>query len=51
VHARGVSRMNDLQAGRYRLPWEDTVRVTDCTSCGVTAPTRLYGKPVPKAAE
>ena len=32
--------MHDLVAGRYRLPWEDTVRVTDGTSCGFPAPTR-----------
>jgi formamidase len=34
--------MQDLVAGRYRLPWENEVRVTDGTSCGFTAPTRLY---------
>ena len=26
--------MQDLVAGRYRLPWEDEVKVTDGTSCG-----------------
>ena len=26
--------MQDLAAGRYRLPWEDEVEVTDGTSCG-----------------
>lgn len=34
--------MTDLAAGRYRLPWEDQVIVTDGTSCGFSAPTRLY---------
>jgi formamidase len=35
--------MQDMVEGRYRLPWEDTVRVTDGTSCGFPAPTRNYG--------
>ncbi len=35
--------MQDMVAGRYRLPWEDTVRVTDGTSCGFPLPTRVYG--------
>ena len=35
--------MHDLAAGRYRLPWEDQVRVVDGTSCGFPAPTRAYG--------
>ncbi|HTT79208.1 MAG TPA: formamidase [Stellaceae bacterium] len=34
--------MHDLLAGRYRLPWENEVRVTDGTSCGFAAPTRPY---------
>jgi len=34
--------MTDLAAGRYRLPWETDVRITDGTSCGFPAPTRLY---------
>jgi formamidase len=42
--------MHDLAAGRYRLPWEDAVRVTDGTSCGFDAPTRAY-KPRAEAAE
>jgi formamidase len=29
-------------AGRYRLPWEDAVKITDGTSCGFPAPTRSY---------
>jgi formamidase len=36
--------MQDLVAGQYRLPWEDEVRVTDGTSCGFPAPTRVYGR-------
>jgi formamidase len=42
--------MTDLAAGRYRLPWEDQVRVTDGTSCGFPAPTRTY-LPLKDAAE
>jgi formamidase len=34
--------MHDLVAGRYRLPWENQVRVTDGTSCGFAPPARLY---------
>ena len=34
--------MQDLVAGRYQLPWEAQVRVTDGTSCGFPAPTRDY---------
>jgi formamidase len=36
--------MQDMVAGQYRLPWEDEVRVTDGTSCGFPAPTRVYGR-------
>jgi formamidase len=36
--------MQDMVEGRYRLPWEDTVRVTDGTSSGFPAPTRVYGR-------
>ena len=35
--------MRDLVAGRYKLPWEDAVKVTDGTGCGLPAPTRTYG--------
>jgi formamidase len=42
--------MQDLVAGRYRLPWEESVKVTDGTPCGLPAPTRRYGK-VAQAAE
>ncbi len=34
--------MQDLVAGRYRLPWENQVRVTDGSSCGFAPPTRLF---------
>ena len=34
--------MQDLVAGRYRLPWENEVLVTDGTSCGFAPPSRLY---------
>lgn len=45
------SYMHDLIAGRYRLPWEDLVKVTDGTSCGFDKPTRRYGKALKPAAE
>jgi formamidase len=44
------SYMTDLAAGRYRLPWEDQVRVTDGTTCGFPAPTLTY-MPLKDAAE
>ena len=34
--------MQDLVAGRYRLPWESEIAVTDGTSCGFPVPTREY---------
>ena len=43
--------MKDLAAGRYRLPWEDLVQVTDGTSCGFAAPKRRYGETLADAAE
>ncbi|MFC3694106.1 formamidase [Chenggangzhangella methanolivorans] len=43
--------MHDMVAGKYRLPWEDEVKVTDGTSCGFPAPTRLYGERFKDAAE
>lgn len=36
------SFMQDMVAGRYRLPWADTVQVTDGSSCGFAPPTRQY---------
>jgi formamidase len=35
--------MRDLVGGRYRLPWEDEVKVKDGTPCGFPPPTRSYG--------
>lgn len=44
--------MHDLAAGRYRLPWEAEVRITDGTSCGIPEPTRSYRpRPAPGAKE
>jgi len=41
--------MTEMVAGRYRLPWESTVKVTDGTSCGFGAPERTYvASPEPK---
>ncbi|MCW5715162.1 MAG: formamidase [Bauldia sp.] len=34
--------MQDMVAGQYRLPWEETVRVTDGTPSGFERPTRTY---------
>ena len=45
------SYMQDLVAGRYRLPWESEVRHTDGTSCGFPKPTRRYGERLDRAAE
>jgi len=35
--------MHDLVAGRYRLPWEDAVKIKDGTSYGFPVPNRPYG--------
>ncbi len=43
--------MHDLVAGKYRLPWEDSVRVTDGTTCGLPPPSQEYGEPLLDAAE
>ena len=43
--------MQDLVAGRYRLPWEDSVRFTAGTSCGFPKPTRKFGETLKDAAE
>jgi formamidase len=40
--------MHDLVAGRYVLPWEREIVVTDGTSCGFATPTRVY-QPEPAA--
>ncbi len=38
--------MQDLVAGRYRLPWEDEVKITDGTGAGFGPPTEARaGKP------
>jgi formamidase len=34
--------MRDLVSERYRLPWENQVRVTDGSSCGFEPPKRVY---------
>ena len=39
--------MQDLVAGRYRLPWEDQIKETDGVSCGFPRPTRRYGEKLP----
>jgi formamidase len=35
--------LQDMVAGHYKLPWTETVQVTDGTSCGFAPPTRTYG--------
>ncbi len=34
--------MHDMVAGRYRLPWQATVQITDGTPCGFAVPGRRY---------
>jgi formamidase len=34
--------MQDMVAGRYKLPWETEVQITDGTSCGFEKPAREY---------
>ncbi len=43
--------MHDLVAGKYRLPWEASVKVTDGTPSGFARPTRRYGETFREAAE
>tara|TARA_R110002020_G_scaffold10961_20_gene41659 strand:- start:2378 stop:3394 length:1017 start_codon:yes stop_codon:yes gene_type:complete len=45
------SYMHDLINGRYRLPWEDQVKVTDGTVSGFAKPVRRFGETLPEAAE
>ena len=45
------SYMTDLAAGRYRLPWEDQVQVTDGTGFGIERPVRRFGEKLGDAAE
>lgn len=42
--------MQDLVAGRYKLPWDDKILHKDGTSCGFAAPTRLFGEAADEAA-
>jgi formamidase len=35
--------MHDLVGAKYRLPWEDQVKIKDGTSCGFPVPNRTYG--------
>lgn len=37
--------MHDMVGGRYRLPWEDSVQVTDGSPCGFALPTRVWDAP------
>jgi formamidase len=39
--------MHDMVAGRYCLPWENEVQVTDGTPCGFPVPTRDYAPQAP----
>jgi formamidase len=34
--------MQDMVKGSFRLPWTDSIQVTDGTPCGFAAPTRSY---------
>jgi formamidase len=43
--------MQDLVAGRYRLPWEDEVVHKDGTAYGFPKPSRRYGDKLSQAAE
>ncbi len=43
--------MHDLMAGKYRLPWENDVRVIDGTGCGFEKPNRVFENPTKSAAE
>lgn len=43
--------MQDLVAGRYRLPWESEIVHKDGTSCGFPPPTRNYAGPEPSPLE
>lgn len=43
--------MQDMVAGRYRLPWEDQVVHTDGTACGFPRSARVFGQTPAEAAE
>ena len=51
INLDGASLMQDLVAGRYRLPWEDEVVHKDGTACGSAKPSRRYGDKLSQAAE
>jgi formamidase len=34
--------MQDMVAGRYRLPWDASIQVRDGAPCGFATPTRQY---------
>jgi formamidase len=34
--------MQDMVAGRYKLPWDATIQVRDGTPCGFAPPERRY---------
>jgi formamidase len=43
--------MQDMVAGRYRLPWDASIQVRDGTPCGFAAPTRRYRGAEPNPLE
>jgi formamidase len=43
--------MQDMVAGRYRLPWDATIQVRDGTPCGFAAPVRSYQGAEPNPLE
>ena len=43
--------MQDMVAGRYKLPWDASIQVRDGTPCGFAPPTRAYRGPEPNPVE
>jgi formamidase len=43
--------MQDMVAGRYKLPWDASIQVRDGTPCGFEPPTRQYIGPEPNPVE
>ncbi len=43
--------MQDMVAGKYKLPWDASIQVRDGTPCGFDAPTRPYFGPEPNPVE
>jgi len=43
--------MQDMVAGRYKLPWDASITVRDGTPCGFAAPTRAYRGEEPNPVE